>query len=323
MTQPQADAANPLVTAIIPTRNRPELVVRAVRSALCQTYFNLEVVVVVDGPDPATVAALEALDDSRLRVVALSENVGGSEARNVGGREAMGEWIALLDDDDEWLPEKTQRQVKSILAADCEALFSATQYFDSRDGRSSVQPKLFPSPHQHISEYLFCELDAIGRRSSFLQTSTWMVRRNFFLVHPFALGLKRNQDTDWLLRTFPACKAETVFVFEPLAIFHRQSGLIRISTTRDWEETYRWAQRNKTLFTSRAMAFLLVTQCARNANRQGYGFDTLVSLWGQCDKTVKRSPRLVICFAIALLHQAALWFRSSRIWGGKSQANES
>src|ERR1700761_5560426 len=101
----------PLVTAVIPTRNRPELVLRAVRSALGQTYSNLEVVVVVDGPDPATVAALEELRDPRVRTIALSRNVGGSEARNVGAREARGEWIALLDDDDEWLPEKLEKQM--------------------------------------------------------------------------------------------------------------------------------------------------------------------------------------------------------------------
>ncbi len=51
--------SKPLVTAVIPTRNRPELVLRAVRSALAQTYANLEVVVVIDGPDPSTVQALE------------------------------------------------------------------------------------------------------------------------------------------------------------------------------------------------------------------------------------------------------------------------
>ena len=73
-----------LVSAVIPTRNRPQLVCRAVRSALSQTYVNLEVVVVVDGPDPATVAALEALQEPRLQIVALPEKCGrlrGAEYR--------------------------------------------------------------------------------------------------------------------------------------------------------------------------------------------------------------------------------------------------
>jgi len=64
---------NPLASVVIPTRNRPELVGRAVRSALQQTLTDLEVIVVVDGPDPATVSALKVLQDtdSRLRVLPL------------------------------------------------------------------------------------------------------------------------------------------------------------------------------------------------------------------------------------------------------------
>ena len=108
-----------LVSVVIPTRNRPDLVCRAVHSAFSESYPNLEVVVVVDGPDPATVEALGALNKARLRVVALSESVGGSQARNVGAREAKGDWIALLDDDDEWLPEKIEKEMQ--LAKACPA----------------------------------------------------------------------------------------------------------------------------------------------------------------------------------------------------------
>ena len=103
---------NVLVTAVIPTRLRPALVVRAVRSALAQSYANLEVVVVIDGYDPETEAALGRIRDQRLRAIALTENAGASEARNIGVRAARGEWIALLDDDDEWLPGKIECQIK-------------------------------------------------------------------------------------------------------------------------------------------------------------------------------------------------------------------
>lgn len=61
----------PLVTAVIPTRNRPELVTRAVRTTLNQTYPRIEVVDVVDGPNELTTAALAAISDKRLRVIKL------------------------------------------------------------------------------------------------------------------------------------------------------------------------------------------------------------------------------------------------------------
>ena len=101
----------PLVSAVIPTHNRPELVVRAAKTALNQTHPNMEVVVVVDGPDDSTSKALSAIPDSRLRVVTLPSSQGGSGARNAGVRAAKGEWIAFLDDDDEWLPRKIELQL--------------------------------------------------------------------------------------------------------------------------------------------------------------------------------------------------------------------
>ncbi|MBY0277507.1 glycosyltransferase, partial [Candidatus Binatia bacterium] len=64
-------AAEPLVTVVIPTADRPQLVLRAVLTALAQTERRIEVVVVVDGPDPATTRALATLDDPRLRVLEL------------------------------------------------------------------------------------------------------------------------------------------------------------------------------------------------------------------------------------------------------------
>src|SRR5687768_2514241 len=92
---------NPAVSVVIPTRARPELVRRAVRSALDQTLRDIEVVVVVDGPDPPTRQTLADIDDSRLRVVELAERGGAPAARNAGVRHARGRWTALLDDDDE------------------------------------------------------------------------------------------------------------------------------------------------------------------------------------------------------------------------------
>jgi glycosyltransferase involved in cell wall biosynthesis len=75
---------NPLVSAVIPTHNRPQLVQRALRSALSQTYTNMEIIVVIDGPEPQTAKALEAFHSPSLRIIALTRNVGQSEARNAG-----------------------------------------------------------------------------------------------------------------------------------------------------------------------------------------------------------------------------------------------
>ena len=106
----------PSVSTVIPTRNRAQIVRRAVQSALAQTFTDLEVVVIVDGPDSITVEVLRQISDPRLRVIELEASVGASTARNFGAAQAHGKWIALLDDDDEWLPTKIERQLMAAEA---------------------------------------------------------------------------------------------------------------------------------------------------------------------------------------------------------------
>jgi glycosyltransferase involved in cell wall biosynthesis len=108
-----------LVSAVIPTRGRPDMVLRAARSALSQTLREMEVVVVLDGKDSATESVLEKLakTDVRFRFIVLGASVGGSDARNRGVECARGQWVAFLDDDDEWLPGKLEAQYELVKAS--------------------------------------------------------------------------------------------------------------------------------------------------------------------------------------------------------------
>jgi len=98
---------NPKVSVIIPTYNRAYLVGRAIRSVLNQTYQDFEIIVVDDGSTDNTEEVVKSFNDPRR---------GGSAARNTGIRAARGEYIAFLDSDDEWLPEKLEKQV--LICAD-------------------------------------------------------------------------------------------------------------------------------------------------------------------------------------------------------------
>jgi glycosyltransferase involved in cell wall biosynthesis len=261
-------AHSPLVSAVIPTRNRPELVCRAVRCALRQTYSNLEAVVVVDGPDPATVEALEALNEPRLRIVALSENVGGSEARNRGVRKAKGEWIAFLDDDDEWLPEKTEKQLAVAQDMSEPLSFVACQFVDRDPYGQRVLPTINRNPNAPFSEFLLCRTGLFGG-AGYVQTSTWFVSRTLAEECPFTPGLKRNQDLDWMLRAMSIPGAHFMLVGEPLSIFNSAQEAGRVSKAADWEFHYKWAIANRQYFTARALAYFLSTTCIEDAVRQG------------------------------------------------------
>ncbi|MGN6222354.1 glycosyltransferase [Pseudoxanthomonas sp.] len=98
------------VSTIIPTYNRRDLVVRAIDTVLAQTRVVDEIIVVDDGSTDGTGEHLAARYGDRIRYV-WQANAGVSAARNHGMRLARGRYLALLDSDDEWLPEKTARQV--------------------------------------------------------------------------------------------------------------------------------------------------------------------------------------------------------------------
>ena len=138
--------ATPFVSAVIPTRNRSELVERAVRSALAQTHSAMEVVVVIDGPDSQTEAVLAAIEDPRLYVIKLGQSVGGAEARNAGVHAAKGEWIAFLDDDDEWLPEKIEKQLAVAAASSVPFPVVSCRMFARTPLREYIWPRRLPDP---------------------------------------------------------------------------------------------------------------------------------------------------------------------------------
>lgn len=114
---------HPLVSVVIPTYQRSQLVPRAIRSVLAQTYQYLEVIIVDDCSQDDTGAVVAAIGDARLRYVRHEQNKGLPAARNTGIRAARGSYIAFLDDDDEWRPVKIERQLRAI--GDCDAVLCA------------------------------------------------------------------------------------------------------------------------------------------------------------------------------------------------------
>lgn len=251
----------PLVSAVIPTRNRPQEVVRAVESVFAQTWPRLEAVVVIDGKDDATETALAAIKDSRLRVTALTENVGGSEARNIGVREARGEWIAFLDDDDEWLPGKIKAQMERTQVRP-EANFVVCRFEERNSNLTRVMPRDFPRVEEDWSEYIYC-------RGGLLLPSTYLVRRTVLLQIGFTKGLAANQDTDWLLRARQANLLKPDWIEEPFTIYHNESEGQRVSSDTAWKTRYQWARENQTLLTKRSFSWYVARICVPNAKRSG------------------------------------------------------
>ena len=182
----------PLVSAIIPTHDRAGLVMRAVASALGQTYPNMEVIVVDDGSGDDTLARLAAVADPRLRVIRRERAGGVSAARNAGIAVARGAYVALLDSDDEWLPEKTARQLAFMAAGG--HLLCQTQEIWMRSGRRVNAGKVHRKPDGFFFE--------AALRSCLVSPSTTLFAREFFeAVGVFDESLPACEDYDLWLRT--------------------------------------------------------------------------------------------------------------------------
>jgi len=103
---------NITVSVIIPTYNRASLIGRAIKSVLNQTYQKFEIIIVDDGSTDKTEEIIKSFKDERVRYIRNEKNKGASAARNIGIRFARGGYIAFQDSDDEWLPEKLEKQMK-------------------------------------------------------------------------------------------------------------------------------------------------------------------------------------------------------------------
>ena len=107
-----------LVSAIITTHNRKELLLKAITSVLNQTYTQLQCIVVDDASTDGTREALQSLiQEGKITYFYIEpqDSRGGNYARNIGIANAVGEYIAFLDDDDEWLPDKIEKQMQLFI----------------------------------------------------------------------------------------------------------------------------------------------------------------------------------------------------------------
>jgi glycosyltransferase involved in cell wall biosynthesis len=127
--------ASPLVSVIVPTYKRADRLENALRSIKGQTYRNLEILVVNDNIpgsdwDCSTAETLKKFGDSRLKVVHTAGQTGGGAARNYACRYASGEYLAFLDDDDEFLPDKVETQLAFMLEHDLDMCWQDVSWYD-------------------------------------------------------------------------------------------------------------------------------------------------------------------------------------------------
>jgi len=194
---------DPLISVVLPTYNRPDNLRNAVESVDKQTYENIELIIVDDHSPTSATDSLSPLtfSDLSINIIRHSENKGANEARNTGIRESTGEYIAFLDDDDDWDPSKIEKQVKVFREAGPEVgvVYTGSEYVYDDYERTVIF-----SLDGNVTEQIL-------RGGSIGEFTTVMVRRDVIR----AAGLPDTdfpswQDRDWLLRLSCHCEFETV-----------------------------------------------------------------------------------------------------------------
>ena len=111
---------NSLVSVVLPVFNGEQFVLQAINSVLCQSYKNLELIIIDDHSTDNTISVCKGIQDPRIRIFSFSENSGGpAKGRNLGVQSSIGEFIAFIDADDIWAPEKLSIQLEIIAKQDC------------------------------------------------------------------------------------------------------------------------------------------------------------------------------------------------------------
>jgi len=280
----------PRVSVVIPTYESEKTLARAIDSVLAQTYRDFETIVVDDGSTDGTDEVLNSYGE-RIRVI-RQDNRGTSAARNTGILAARGKYVAFLDSDDFWMPNKLELQLKlleknpevGIVFSDTIYLFGTRQarYFDFRKPRAG-----------HVYADLFID--------NFVGITTAIVRRECFKVAGmFDESLSTSEDHDMCLRIARSFKVD--FVDEPLAVAVVRKGSVSKNETKLQEDNI--ALRKKAL---RQNPILLRTLSSDTVKRVFYSLYRRLSILYLRKGSTKRARERLKEYIATLPHPRRIY----------------
>ncbi len=276
-----------LVSVVVPTLDRPKLLLRAIDSVLRQTHQEIEVIVVVDRPDPNTISAVRSRDDPRLQLLVNPHPLTAAGARNAGADHATGEWVAFLDDDDEWLPTKLERQI-AFASGRAPALVSCLNRVVTPTA-TYVLPQVIYDNSGPIDEYLF-DRRSLFKGPGFIQTSSYLLPRRLFDKVRFNVE-SAHDDWEFVLRLSKQAGARIDTVPEVLVVLYfEEERPSYTSRTSSWSVSLKWLNSMQPIITRRAYSGFCLGVVGSRAAQEG--------AWTAFPKLLYR----------------AFWYGSPRLW---------
>jgi len=215
---------NPTVSIIIPTYNRAHLVGRAIRSVLNQTYQDFEIIVVDDASIDNTEEVVKSFEDNRIRYIRHEKNKGAAAARNTGIKAARGEFIAFQDSDDEWLPEKLEKQMDIFQDLSKEIAVVYTDILKVEKGKTFHErdPSIMPEEGAICKKRIDFRVKGIFLQSSVIR------KESLITVGMLDENLQRYHDLDLFIRL--ATKYSFYHIDEPLVRYYYKCSIDNIAS---------------------------------------------------------------------------------------------
>jgi len=234
------------VSVVVPTCNRRALLAMTLNSVLRQRHVDLEVIVVDEASTDGTSELLGALGDDRVRVIRHDTPLGVSGARNRGAINARGEWLAFVDDDDLWAPDKLARQLDAADTARRDWAYAGSVNITDEGRIVSGRPPL--PPEETVRALLRYNAIPGGGSNVIVRRTTWA------RVGPFHARLRNTEDWEMWIRLarhgLPACACSPLVGYRvhgsnaSLDIAQIVDGTRLIEalhhTAADWGRLHRW-----------------------------------------------------------------------------------
>lgn len=222
------------VSVIIPAYNVQRYIRRAIDSALAQSGVSVEVIVVDDGSTDGTRTVVESIDDERVVLMALERNGGVSCARNAGLKRARGDWVAVLDGDDRFAPERLSRLLKAAQSSGAHMIVDdlLVEYEDGRQSHAMLK-KTLTAAGAELSPTLFIERNLFFRSPSLGYVKP-VIRRDYLIAQgvQYEPSMKIGEDFHFILALL-SCGARCRIVNEPLYFWTWRSDSCSKQLTMD------------------------------------------------------------------------------------------
>ncbi|OUW11135.1 MAG: hypothetical protein CBD26_03020 [Candidatus Pelagibacter sp. TMED166] len=213
-----------LISVIIPTFNRVDLLKNAINSVLTQTYSNIEIIVIDDNSNDNTESLIKNLNDNRINYIKNKENLKAPLCRNIGINISRGEFIAFLDDDDIWYHNKLEEQIKLFDNSNVGLVYCVTDlFFENYNLTYSTKPQKRGNIFNDIlvNNYIGATPSVVVRKEAL---KSLKIKKNEY----FDTSFEARQDYDLWIRI---CKRWDVdFVSKSLLKQNYRKNLVRISS---------------------------------------------------------------------------------------------